>query len=177
MRESKVETRSTRDAVLSTLYTSMKPYTVAVDINAPLDLVLELFDDPDNLPKWQRGFVSWTLREGEQGQVGAIADVVFENKGRRIDMTEEVTARNLPEQFDGLYRWGKNHNTVTNRFIAIDDDTTRWEATCAYTLNSVGMKLMGLLFGKKFREQDLEFLQDFKAFCEDGVDVRTGERG
>jgi len=31
-------------------------YTSEVTINLPRDRVVELFDDPDNLPKWQKGF-------------------------------------------------------------------------------------------------------------------------
>ncbi len=155
----------------------MKPYTISIDIKAPRDLVIELFDDPDNFPMWQPGFVSWTLREGTQGQPGAIADVVFNNGKQKINMTEEVTVRNLPDQFDGTYRWGGNHNTVASRFIDLDGESTRWEITCAYTMNSFMMKIMALLFAKKFRAQHQLYMEAFKAFCEDGTDVRTGEAG
>ncbi|MCH2135019.1 MAG: SRPBCC family protein [Phycisphaerales bacterium] len=155
----------------------MKPYTLSVDIDAPRDLVVELFNDPDNLPKWQPGFVSWTLIEGKQGEPGAKAAVVFEHRGRRIDMTETVTENSLPDAMNGRYDWGRNFNTVDNRFIELDADNTRWELTCAYTLNSIGMKFMGMLMGKKFQSQHLVFMEAFKAFCEEGTDVRDGSSG
>jgi hypothetical protein len=155
----------------------MKPYTLSVDIDVPRDLVIELFDDPDNLAMWQGGLVSWTLREGKQGQPGAIADIVFQHGKQRIKMVEEVTKRNLPDAFNGTYTWGGNSNTVSNRFIEIGPDKTRWELQCQYTMNTFMMKAMALLCSRKFKQQHLLFMLAFRAFCEDGVDVRTGEEG
>jgi len=121
--------------------------------------------------------VSWTLREGEQGQPGAIADIVFQHGKQRIEMTEEVTKRDLPNEFNGTYRWDGNSNTVVNRFIEVDSERTRWELDCQYTMNTFMMKAMGLVCSRKFKQQHLLFMLAFQAFCEDGVDIRTGDRG
>ena len=111
----------------------MKRYTLSVDIDAPRDLVVELFDDPDNLPKWQPGLVSWTLVEGERGQPGARAQVVFQSGPRRMEITATVTENALPERMSGQYEWGGNCNTLVNRFAQLEGDRTRWEIECAYT--------------------------------------------
>ena len=36
------------------------------------------------------------------------------------------------------------------------------------------MKVMGVLMPGMFRKQNLKYLNNFKAFCEDGRDVREG---
>jgi hypothetical protein len=64
-----------------------------------------------------------------------------------------------------------------NRFIELGDEQTRWEIECAYNLNSLKMKFMGMVLGSKFKAKHMAFMQAFKAFCEDGTDVRTGEQG
>jgi len=155
----------------------MKPYTLTIDIDVPRDLVIELFDDPDNLQMWQPGLQSWILTSGERGQVGAEASIVFMDGSRRIEMTERITSRNLPNEFSGTYEWGGNTNSVVNRFFELGPEQTRWEIECAYTLNSLKMKLMGMVMGGKFKAEHLKFMQAFKAFCEDGTDVRTGDPG
>jgi uncharacterized membrane protein len=155
----------------------MKPYTVSIDIDVPRDLVIELFDDVDHLPKWQTGLLSFECVSGEQGQNGAVSKLVFQNGARRIEMTETITNRDLPDAFDGTYEWSGGRNTLKNRFTALDADRTRWESTCDYEFSSFKMKMMGKLFAGTFREQNLKFMRNFKAFCEEGVDVRTGEAG
>ena len=95
----------------------MKEYTVSVEIDLPRDRVIELFDDPDNLFKWQTGLRSYEHLSGEAGQPGATARLVFENKGRRIELIEMVTARNLPDEFNGRYEWQGGHNTLVKTII------------------------------------------------------------
>lgn len=153
----------------------MKSYTLTIDIGVPRDLVIELFDDPDNFPMWQPGLQSWTLTKGQQGHVGAQATAVFMNSSGRIEVTERITSRNLPDEFSGTYEWVDNNNSVVNRFIELSPEQTRWELKCDYTVSSLKMKLMGMVMGSKFKAQHLVYMQAFKAFCEDGIDVRTGE--
>ena len=153
----------------------MKPYTLSIDIGVPRDLVIELFDDPDNLQMWQPGLQSWSLTKGDQGQVGAEATIVFLNGAQPIEMTERITSRNLPDELSSMYVWGGNSNAVMNRFIELGPEQTRWEVDSAYPQSSLKMKLMGMIMGSKFKAQHQIFMQAFKAFCEDGIDVRTGE--
>ncbi|MFQ5507583.1 MAG: SRPBCC family protein [Planctomycetota bacterium] len=54
----------------------MKPYTVEVDIDLPRERVIELFDNADNLYKWQPGLQSFEHLSGEPGQPGASSRMV-----------------------------------------------------------------------------------------------------
>ncbi len=88
----------------------MKAYTVAVDIDLPRDRVVELFDDPENLLKWQTGLQSFEHLSGEPGHPGARSKLVFQSGKHRIELLETVTVRDLPDEFSGTYEWngGKN---------------------------------------------------------------------
>ena len=66
-------------------------YTTTITIDLPRDKVVALFDDPGNLPKWQRGLQSFEPLSGQPGQVGAKSKLVFQMGKRRMEMIETIT--------------------------------------------------------------------------------------
>ncbi len=46
-------------------------YTCELIVNLPRQRMIELFDNPDNMHKWQPGLVSFEHLSGESGQPGA----------------------------------------------------------------------------------------------------------
>ncbi len=61
-------------------------YTVQIDIDLPREHVIELFEDPDNLVKWQKGLLSFEHLIGEPGQLGAKARLVFKFGNGKMEM-------------------------------------------------------------------------------------------
>ena len=102
---------------------------------------------------------------------------MFKNGRRTIELTEIITERNLPDEFNGRYEWSGGSNTLRNRFIELGPNRTRWESTCDYQLDSFLLKMMGFFLPGMFRSQNLMFLRNFKVFCEHGRDVREGDHG
>ena len=149
----------------------MEPYTVEIEIALPWDKVIELFDDPDNLVKWQTGLQSFELISGEPGQAGARSKLVFLNGKHRFVLTETITERNLPEELNGIYEWNGGNNSLRNRFIDLGPNLTKSESTCDYDFSSLVLKMMGVFCPGKFRQQNMPFLRDFKAFAEEGRTV------
>jgi len=78
-------------------------YSVTVDINLPRDKVIELFDNPDNMSKWQEGLVSFKHVSGVAGEKGAISELLYKMGKREIAMIETITERSLPDRFCGTY--------------------------------------------------------------------------
>jgi hypothetical protein len=150
----------------------MKPYTAEIEIELPRDRVIELFDNSDNVFKWQNGLQSFDHVEGEPGQPGAVSKLVYDDGKHRIELTETVTKRNLPDEFDGTYEWSSGMNTLNNRFIEIGPNRTKWESTCEYEFRGFMLKLMGIFAPGMFRKQNLKFMENFKRFAETGYDVR-----
>ena len=150
----------------------MKPYSLEIDIDLPRERVIELFDDPDNLFKWQKGLQSFERLSGTPGEPGARSKLVFLNGKRKVEMIEIVTDRSLPDRFDGCYEWPGGKNILQNRFTELGPERTRWESTCEFQFDSFMMKAMGLLFKPMFRKQSMGYLRAFKAFAEHDRDVR-----
>ena len=63
--------------------------------------------------------------ESEPGQPGAVSKLVYDDGKHRIELTETVTNRNLPDEFDGTYEWSSGMNTLNNRFIEIGPNRTK----------------------------------------------------
>ena len=150
----------------------MKPYTVSVDIELPREKVIELFDDSDNMFHWQTGLQEFRHISGTAGQPGAVSLLTYKSGRNVIELTETITTRNLPEEFSGSYSWSSGSNTLVNRFVEVGPNQTRWESTCAYTMKSLPMKVMGFLLAGSFKKQNLKFMENFKAFAERGESVK-----
>ena len=147
-------------------------YTVSIDIDLPRDRVIELFDNPENLYKWQTGLLSFEPIEGEPGQPGAKSKMVFKMGKREIEMVETITKRELPEAFDGTYDAKGVYNVVKNRFTELGPDKTRWDSDQEFQFGGI-MRMIAFIMPGAFKKQSLKYMQDFKAFAEDGVDVRS----
>lgn len=140
-------------------------YERELAIDLPRDRVIELFDDPDNLAKWQPGLKSFKHLSGDPGQPGARSELIFEEGRRRIEMIETVTRRNLPDEFAGTYEAKGVMNWVSNRFVAIAPDRTRWIIETEFKFTGI-MRFLAPLMRGAFPKQTQEFMQKFKEFAE-----------
>ena len=141
-------------------------YTREVVIDLPRDRVIELFDNADNLTKWQEGLQSFEHVSGEPGQPGAKSRLVFDHRGSRFEMIETITERNLPEEFSGTYETEGVWNLMKNRFEEDGPDRTRWIAESEFRCSGLKMKLMTFFLRPMFTRTTLKSLRDFKAFAE-----------
>lgn len=89
-------------------------YTSEIEINLPRERVIELFDNQDNMTKWQSGLISFEHVEGEVGQEGAKSNLKYKMGKREIEMVETITKRNLPDEFFGTYETKGVWNEVKN---------------------------------------------------------------
>jgi hypothetical protein len=90
---------------------------------------------------------------------------------RTIEMIETISIRNLPDEFSGTYDAKGVHNVVRNRFIEMGPDKTKLESENEFQFTGF-MKLIGFFMRSAFPKQSLKYLKDFKAFAEEGKDVR-----
>lgn len=140
-------------------------YTCEIDIDLPRSRVIELFDDPDNLPKWQDGLKSFTHKSGDVGQAGAKSDIVFQMGKRRVDMVETIETRNLPDEFTGIYTakgmWNRNAN-----FFTENAGKTRWRQDNEFRCSGFMMRAMAFFMPGMFKKQSMKFMVAFKNFAE-----------
>ncbi len=143
-------------------------YKQEIVIEQPKSRVAELFDSSENMLKWFPGLLSFDHMSGEPGKPGAKSKMVFKTKRGDFELVETITLNNLPDEFIGIYDTvGKGmSNTMSNRFVALSDDSTRYEAEVDYTFSGWNWKLMSLFMGPIFRRQSFKVMKLFKEFAE-----------
>lgn len=145
-------------------------FKCSVDINAPINRVVELFDNPDNLKEWQDGFVSFEPLSGTPGEPGAKSLLKYKHGKREMELIETITLRNLPEEFSGTYEHKHMDNSVKCSFISLSENETRWEYHVNYIKFKGFMpKLMAFLMPNLSKKYTQKWLDQFKAFVERSV--------
>lgn len=140
-------------------------YTSEIEINSPIDRVIELFDNPSNMDKWMKGLQSFEPISGKPGQVGAKSRLKFKMGKREIEMIETITVRNLPDEFSGTYEAKGVLNVVKNKFISLPDNRTKHVSDQEFQFKGF-MKIIGFIMASAFKKQSMQYLIDFKNFVE-----------
>lgn len=160
-------------------------YTVSTEIALPQEQVAQLLADPAHLPKWLRGLVLHEPLSGVHGQVGTRSRVVMQMGEQKFEGIETITRReptdmhgiptgsvvHFEREIEGAGMW----SVTRDRLTEAGPDATRWESENEYRFSGVMMRLVGLLMPGAFRKQSLQHMQDFKAFAEQGRDVREAK--
>jgi uncharacterized protein YndB with AHSA1/START domain len=135
------------------------------EIHASRDFVWETFDNPDNLKRWQPTLESFTHRAGGPGQPGAVYELIYNEKGKKVVMTETVTERRKPQFMAGTYDNARATTLIVNHFEEIDDATTRFVSYTNMKFKGI-MKIMSLFFAKSTRARAEADLDRFKLLVE-----------
>ncbi|WP_328473727.1 SRPBCC family protein [Actinoplanes sp. NBC_00393] len=158
-------------------------YTVSIEIALPRERVAQLLADPAHMPKWLRGLVLHEPISGAHGHVGTTSRVVMQMGKQRMEATETITRREpedlteIPEdtvvhferEIVGAGMW----NAARERLTEAGPQRTLWQSENEYRFSSLLMRLVALVMPGAFRKQSLQHMQDFKAFAEQGQDVRN----
>ena len=156
-------------------------YTVSIEIALPRERVAQLLADPAQLPKWLRGLVLHEPLSGMHGQVGTKSRVVMQMGQQKMEGTETITRRE-PANLRGIPRDSVVHfdreivakgmwSAARERLTEVGPETTLWASENEYRFG-LPMRLVAPLMRGAFRKQSLQHMQDFKAFAEQGTDVR-----
>ncbi len=141
-------------------------YTTEVTINLPRIRVIELFDNVENIYKWQEGLKSYKVVSGDPGQEGSRSEMVYEGRKGDLVMTETITRRNFPDEFHGKYKARGVYNEIYNYFIEIEKDKTTWQTLSVFRFRGL-MALMAPFMKTAFAKNTLLNMERFKAFAED----------
>ena len=134
-------------------------------IRANRDLVWETFDNPDNLPRWQLTLKSFTHLVGEPGQPGAVSELIYDENGKKVTMTETITERRKPHFMAGTYDNDWATSLIVNHFEEIDENKTRFVSYTNMSFNGI-MKVMSLFIVKSIRARIAADLGRFKLLVE-----------
>lgn len=157
-------------------------YTTSIEIALPRDEVLQLIADPAQTPKWLRGLVLHETVKGVHGQVGTTSRVVFQMGKQRMEATETITRlepadlhavpSSVVVRYDREIVGEGMWQAQRDRLIDAGPGTTLWESVSEFRFDGLLMRLVGLVMPGSFRKQSRQHMEDFKAFAEQGTDVR-----
>lgn len=134
-------------------------------IDADRNTVWRTFDDPNNLTLWQPTLKSFIHKSGTPGHADAVSELVYDENGREIVMTETITARREPSFLGGTYesKWGTV--VILNHFEETDDGKTRWTSHMNYAFKGL-MKFMALFMWKSICKRSDADMNRFKLLIE-----------
>lgn len=147
---------------------TLKPmqYTNEITINLPVDRVVALFDNPDNMKKWMPGLLSFKHLSGTPGYEGAKTRLQFQMGKREIEMVETILSRNLPEKFVSTYETKGVYNKQITSFFPVDENTTRYVSESEFQFSGLMMKVIAFLSPGSFKKQSYRYMELFKEFAE-----------
>jgi len=146
---------------------SMK-HKAEVLIDADRATVWRFFDDPGKMSKWQPTLKTFTHKSGSPGQPDSISDLVYDENGRDVVMTETITARREAEFLGGTYesKWGTV--IVFNYFEDTSDGKTLWRSSVNYVFKGF-MKIMAIFMRKSICIRTDTDMNRFKLMVETEV--------
>lgn len=134
-------------------------------IKAGRDVVWTAFDNRDNLSRWQPTLESFTPVSGDPGQPGAVSELVYKEKGKKITARETITERREQQFLAGTVDNAWATTLIVNHFEKIDEHNTRFVTYTNMKFKGV-MKLMSLFVARAIRARAQADLDRFKLFVE-----------
>ena len=158
-------------------------FTVSIEIDLPRERVVQLLSDADQLSYWLRGLVLHEPLNGLHGEVGTESRVVLQTGQQQMELTETITRRepaNLQRIPTGTVVRFEREAVAEGMWSAAREQLTEagpaktlWVSENEYRFTGLPMRLAALFMRGTFRKQTRQHMQDFKAFAEQGTDVRT----
>lgn len=141
-------------------------YTTDISIKLPREKVIKLFDNPDNLSKWQLGLKSYTQMEGKAGQEGSSSKIIYTGRKSDLVIIEEVKRRNFPELYSVSYKSKGVYNEIINHFSEPEPGHTIWKIVNEFRFRGM-MALMAPFMKTAFTSNTVLNMERFKAFAEE----------
>lgn len=140
-----------------------------VIVNKPVAEVWAFFDNPDNLNKWLQGHKDFKHLSGVRGQPGAKSVHIYEEKGRRMEMEEEILQRIEKKQFSGILRMkGIMESTIDSSFKDLGDGRTEYSCDVNSRFISPLWKFLSLFMKGSFKKRQDADVQRMKEAIERG---------
>ena len=141
-------------------------YKLELTLQKPRAEVWRIFDDPNNMDKWQPTLTKIERLEGVAGQPDSVAKFTFKNGDREFSLIEKVTFRAEPERLDGVYENEFADNAVKNTFLERGSNETLWKVEVEFKFKTLAMRLIGPFVKKRFVANTQRDMDRFRALVE-----------
>ena len=145
-------------------------YCYDVEIAVPISDVIAKFDNENNLKHWQKGFISMEHLGGTKNQTGATSKLTYQMGNRQIEIMETITLNDLPKALHLTFDTKGVYNIQENYFEELANGHTKWRSVNEFKFGGF-MKLMSWFMPGAFKKQTCIYMDNFKAFAEEGKSV------
>ncbi|MDX1377948.1 MAG: SRPBCC family protein [Anaerolineales bacterium] len=128
--------------------------------------VWQAFDSTENLSKWQPSLIKFEHISGTPGQPGAVSELTYNENDREFTLTEEISLRDEPNRFDGVYKNEFSDSFIRNTFIEKGENETLWVVETDFKFKTLPMKIMGPLMKRNFVRRTYRDMERFVEFVE-----------
>lgn len=140
-------------------------YTVQIDVKKPINQVFEAFNNIENKQKWIPEIQSVEVVNENIGKMGSEYQLLIENEGQKILISEKVMAY-IPNEKLTLF-YNAQNLLKTNEYIFKEvNGLTNIVLIATCSSDSYIMACLFPYFKSTFKNQDLGYLTNFKAFVE-----------
>jgi hypothetical protein len=109
--------------------------------------------------------VSFNHISGEPGQPGAVSELTYDEKGKKVVLKETITERRKPDFLARTYESKVAKTLIVNHFEAVDENLTRWTSWCNFTFRGF-MRIMSLFVSGMIRKRTRADMERFKLMVE-----------
>jgi uncharacterized membrane protein len=141
-------------------------FKVETLINKPRLEVWRIFDNPENMPKWQPALTNFETLSGTPGQVGAVSKLTYKEGEREFTLIEKITHRDELNSLEGSYENNFADNIVRNKFSEAGENQTHWVVETEYKFKTLVMMVMGNVLKKNYVKRTQRDMQRFKEMAE-----------
>ena len=115
---------------------------------------------------WLTGFQRFEPISGEAGTVGAKARHIYENRGKKFEMIEEITKREEYKNFSGILRHKSMESTIETNFEDLNQLRTSLTCLVNVEFKSLFFKIFGGLMRNSFQKRQNKDFDTLKAVIE-----------
>jgi uncharacterized protein YndB with AHSA1/START domain len=141
-------------------------YALELTINKPRAEVWRIFDDPNNMDKWQPSLTRTERLEGTAGQPGSVAKLTYTSGEREYSLIEKVIHRQEPERHESVYVNEFADNTIKNTFLDRGGNETLWKVEVEFKFKTRLMNLVSPFVKKRFVANTQRDMDRFKTLVE-----------
>ena len=136
-------------------------------INANIDSIALILNNPSKIDNYMPGVEKYSLKKGDLGRKGAVAEIKINSEGNDILLKETIIHNNLPNEIKISYKADGVYNIVTHRLEELSNNKIRLINIQEFEFNGY-MKFVSFFMESALRNQSRVYLDNFKNYVETG---------
>tara|TARA_B100000900_G_scaffold405263_1_gene414633 strand:- start:185 stop:721 length:537 start_codon:yes stop_codon:yes gene_type:complete len=149
------------------LFTDNIKFEEEIVINANIDTIALILNNPSKIDNYMPGVETYSLKKGNLGKKGAVAEIKINSEGNDIVLKETIIYNNLPNEIKISYKADEVYNIVTHRLEVLSNNKIRLTNIQEFEFNGY-MKFVSFFMESALKNQTRVYLDNFKKYIETG---------